>query len=85
MNEAASEASGARPGDSPPSRAAFVFIFITVLLDMLALGIIHNLQHDDMEMAPVLAGLLMLIQAILALLHLVMSKTVTSPVSTPRA
>jgi len=31
----------------PPSRAAFVFIFITVLLDMLALGII----------VPVLPGL----------------------------
>ena len=34
-------------------------------------GIIHNMQHDDMEMAPVLAGLLMLTQAVLALLYLV--------------
>jgi len=33
-------------------------------------GIIHNVQHDDMEMAPVLAGLLMLTQAVLALLYL---------------
>jgi hypothetical protein len=33
-------------------------------------GIIHNMQHDDMEMAPVLAGLLMLTQAVLVLLHL---------------
>jgi len=33
-------------------------------------GIIHNLQNADMEMAPVLAGLLMLVQAILALLYL---------------
>jgi DHA1 family tetracycline resistance protein-like MFS transporter len=40
MNQAAPEASAARPEDSRPSRAAFVFIFITVLLDMLALGII---------------------------------------------
>jgi hypothetical protein len=54
-------------------------------LGMLALGIIHNVQHDDMEMAPVLAGLLMLVQAILALLYLVMTKSVTSPISTPRA
>jgi len=43
------EASGAlaKPEGVPPSRAAFVFIFITVLLDMLALGII----------IPVLPGL----------------------------
>src|ERR1700741_2239269 len=40
MKHAASEASGASPKDSAPGRAAFVFIFITVLLDMLALGII---------------------------------------------
>ena len=33
-------------------------------------GIIHNIQHADMEMAPVLAGLLMLSQAVLALLYL---------------
>lgn len=33
-------------------------------------GIIHNIQYDDMEMAPVLAGLLMLSQAVLALLYL---------------
>ena len=33
-------------------------------------GIIHNIQNADMEMAPVLAGLLMMVQAILALLYL---------------
>ena len=47
MNQVAPEASGATQEDSPPGRAAFVFIFITVLLDMLALGII----------IPVLPGL----------------------------
>jgi hypothetical protein len=34
-------------------------------------GIIHNLNTADMEMAPVLAGLLMFAQAVLALLYLV--------------
>ena len=33
-------------------------------------GIIHNVQNADQEMAPVLAGLLMLLQAVLALLYL---------------
>jgi hypothetical protein len=33
-------------------------------------GIIHNANTADMEMAPVLAGLLMLVQAVLALLFL---------------
>jgi hypothetical protein len=33
-------------------------------------GIIHNANTADMEMAPVLAGLLMLAQAVLALLYL---------------
>jgi hypothetical protein len=33
-------------------------------------GIIHNINNADMEMAPVLAGLLMLVQAVLALLYL---------------
>ena len=36
-------------------------------------GIIHNINNADMEMAPVLAGLLMFIQAILVLLYLVLS------------
>jgi hypothetical protein len=36
-------------------------------------GIIHNIKHDDMEMAPVLAGLLMLVQAVIALLYLLAS------------
>ncbi len=33
-------------------------------------GIIHNMKTADLEMAPVLAGLLMLTQAVLALLYL---------------
>ena len=33
-------------------------------------GVIHNINTADMEMAPVLAGLLMLVQAVLALLYL---------------
>ena len=33
-------------------------------------GIIHNISNADMEMAPVLAGLLMLVQALLALFYL---------------
>ncbi len=33
-------------------------------------GLIHNIEHADMEMAPVLAGVLMLVQALLALLYL---------------
>jgi hypothetical protein len=36
-------------------------------------GIIHNINHADMEMAPVLAGLLMLGQAVLALLYLLVT------------
>jgi hypothetical protein len=36
-------------------------------------GIIHNLNTADLEMAPVLAGLLMLVQALLALLYLVLT------------
>jgi hypothetical protein len=36
-------------------------------------GIIHNINTADMEMAPVLAGLLMLVQAVLALLYLLVS------------
>jgi hypothetical protein len=36
-------------------------------------GIIHNINNADMEMAPVLAGLLMLGQATLALLYLLLT------------
>jgi hypothetical protein len=36
----------------------------------LILGVLHNVNNADMEMAPVLAGLLMLVQALLALLYL---------------
>jgi hypothetical protein len=38
----------------------------------LILAIIHNVNSADMEMAPVLAGLLMLVQAVLALLYLLL-------------
>jgi hypothetical protein len=40
----------------------------------LILGVIHNINNADMEMAPVLAGLLMLTQAVLALLYLLATK-----------
>jgi hypothetical protein len=33
-------------------------------------SVVHNINNADMEMAPVLAGLLMLVQAALALLYL---------------
>ena len=33
-------------------------------------SIVHNINNADMEMAPVLAGLLMFVQAVLALLYL---------------
>ena len=36
-------------------------------------GVLHNMNHADQEMAPVLAGLLMLVQAVLALLYLLVS------------
>ena len=36
-------------------------------------SIIHNISNADMEMAPVLAGLLMLVQAVLALLFLLVT------------
>lgn len=36
-------------------------------------GILHNVNNADAEMAPVLAGLLMVVQAALALLYLLMT------------
>ena len=36
-------------------------------------GIAHNINNADMEMAPVLAGLLMLVQALFALLYLIVT------------
>jgi hypothetical protein len=36
-------------------------------------GVIHNVNNADMEMAPVLAGLLMLFQAVVVLLYLSVS------------
>ncbi|HEV2017999.1 MAG TPA: hypothetical protein VGQ98_06780 [Gemmatimonadaceae bacterium] len=36
-------------------------------------SVVHNVNNADMEMAPVLAGLLMLVQAALALLYLLMT------------
>lgn len=41
-------------------------------------GIVHNIHNADMEMAPVLAGLLMLVQAILALLYLLVTNKLTT-------
>jgi hypothetical protein len=36
-------------------------------------SVVHNINNADMEMAPVLAGLLMLVQAAIALLYLLMT------------
>jgi hypothetical protein len=36
-------------------------------------SVVHNINNADMEMAPVLAGVLMLVQAVLALLYLLMT------------
>ena len=36
-------------------------------------SVVHNINNADMEMAPVLAGLLMLVQAALALLYLLIT------------
>ena len=36
-------------------------------------GVLHNINNADMEMAPVLAGLLMLAQAVLTLLYLLVT------------
>jgi hypothetical protein len=36
-------------------------------------SLVHNINNADMEMAPVLAGLLMLVQAALALLYLLIT------------
>lgn len=44
----------------------------------LVLGLIHNIQHADMEMAPVLAGLLMLAQAVLALIYLFLTNRIAA-------
>ena len=45
-------------------------------------GIIHNIDNADMEMAPVLAGLLMLVQAVLALLYLLVMGRLTPGLKT---
>jgi hypothetical protein len=39
---------------APPPRAAFVFLFITVLLDMLALGIV--VPHHLLEITHLIRG-----------------------------
>jgi hypothetical protein len=44
-------------------------------------GIIHNINNADMEMAPVLAGLLMLVQALLTLLYLFLTDALRSRVN----
>jgi hypothetical protein len=47
----------------------------------LVLGIAHNINNADGEMAPVLAGLLMLVQALVALLYLLMTNQLRPRVS----
>src|SRR2546426_4529238 len=42
-------------------------------------GIIHNMNTADMEMAPVLAGLLMLVQAVLTPLYLPLPRPLRGP------
>ena len=44
-------------------------------------SILHNINNADMEMAPVLAGLLMLVQALLALLYLLVTNQLRPRVS----
>jgi len=44
-------------------------------------GVAHNINNADTEMAPVLAGLLMLAQALLALLYLLMTNKLRPGVS----
>jgi hypothetical protein len=46
-------------------------------------GIIHNINNADMEMAPVLAGLLMLVQAVLALFYLLVTDRLRPRVNGP--
>lgn len=47
----------------------------------LILGIAHNISNADMEMAPVLAGLLMAGQAVLVLLYLLATNKLRPPVN----
>jgi hypothetical protein len=44
-------------------------------------GIIHNMRTSDLEMAPVLAGLLMLVQAALALLYLSLNNRLSARIN----
>ena len=44
-------------------------------------GILHNINNADMEMAPVLAGLLMLVQALLALFYLLVTNQLRARVN----
>src|SRR5207253_8356904 len=48
-------------------------------------GIIHNMNTADMEMAPVLAGLLMLAQAVLTLLYLLLTNRLRPSLSSRRS
>ena len=48
-------------------------------------GIIHNMNTADMEMAPVLAGLLMLVQAVLTLLYLLLTNRLRPSLSSRRS
>jgi len=47
-------------------------------------GIIHNINHADTEMAPVLAGLLMMFHALLSLIYLLLSGRL-NPAAQPRS
>jgi hypothetical protein len=61
----------ARWGDIPTG-ALFAGEALSALVGAggLIQSIVHNVNNADMEMAPVLAGLLMFVQAVLALLYL---------------
>ena len=64
----------ARWGDLP-SGALFAGQALSAVVGVgtLIQGVAHNINNADMEMAPVLAGLLMLAQAVLALLYLLVT------------
>jgi hypothetical protein len=64
----------ARWGDLPTG-ALFAGEALSAVVGAVGLveGIAHNMNSADMEMAPVLAGLLMLLQALLALLYLLVT------------
>jgi hypothetical protein len=48
---------------------------------LLVEGVIHNVNNADMEMAPVLAGFLMLVQALVALVYLLANERLRARVN----